>query len=170
MPIVQYVLGCLDSEEHSFSSDNSYPFNITIFLSMLMQLMFLATCTRPDILTAVCALATKCKEPREADQVRLHRVIGYLAEYPTLELHCNVTDLQLHAYFDAGWALILSTRGWLLSSATSHGEPGSGTSDNRNNESKLRQRPSVDAVDAVDEVDAVDAVVACDAKDVPTRW
>ena len=78
--------------------------NITIFLSMLMQLMFLATRTRPDILTAVCALATKCKEPREADQVRLHRVIGYLAEYPTLELHCKVTDLQLHAYFDAGWA------------------------------------------------------------------
>jgi hypothetical protein len=78
--------------------------NITTYLSMLMQLMFLATRTRPDILTAVCALATKCKEPREADRVRLQRVIGYLAEYKDLELHCNVTDLQLHAYFDAGWA------------------------------------------------------------------
>ena len=62
---------------------------------MLMQLMFLATRTRPDILTAVCALATKCKEPREADEVRLRRVIGYLAEYKDLELHCKVTDLQL---------------------------------------------------------------------------
>ena len=71
---------------------------------MFMQLMFLATRTRPDILTAVCALATKCKEPREADRVRLQRVIGYLAEFQDLELHCKVTDLQLHAYFDAGWA------------------------------------------------------------------
>ena len=85
--------------------------NITIFLSMLMQLMFLATRTRPDILTAVCALATKCKEPRAADEVRLHRVIGYLAEYKDLELHCKVTDLQLHAYFDAGWACHTDMKG-----------------------------------------------------------
>ena len=56
-----------------------------------MQLMFLATRTRPD-------------EPSAADEVCLHRVIGYLAEYKDLELHCKVTDLQLHAYFDAGWA------------------------------------------------------------------
>jgi hypothetical protein len=78
--------------------------NITIFLSMLMQLMFLATRIRPDILTAVYALATKCKEPRAADEVLLHRVIGYLVEYKDLELHCKVTDLQLHAFFDAEWA------------------------------------------------------------------
>ena len=51
--------------------------NITIFLSMQIQLMFFAARTRPDILTAVCALATKCKEPRAADEVRLHRVIRY---------------------------------------------------------------------------------------------
>ena len=85
--------------------------NITTFLSMLMQLMFLATRTRPDILTAVCALATKCKEPRSADEVRLHRVIGYLAEYKDMELHCKVTDLQLHAYFDAGWACHTDMKG-----------------------------------------------------------
>jgi hypothetical protein len=65
-----------------------------------MQLIFLATRTRPDILTAVCALATKCKEPHAADENRLNRVIGYLAEYKDLELHCKVTDLQLQAYFD----------------------------------------------------------------------
>ena len=44
---------------------------------------------------------TKCKEPRAADEIRLHRVIGYLAEYKDLELHCKVTDLQLHAYLNA---------------------------------------------------------------------
>ena len=40
---------------------------------------------------------------RAANEIRLHRVIGYLAEYKDLELHCKVTDLQLHAYFDAEW-------------------------------------------------------------------
>ena len=44
--------------------------DVTTYLSMLMQLMFLVTRTRPDILTAISALAIKCKEPREADRVR----------------------------------------------------------------------------------------------------
>ena len=59
---------------------------------MLMQLMFLATRTRPDILTTVCALATKGKEPREADRVCLQRVIGYLAEDPTC--NCMLTLMR----------------------------------------------------------------------------
>ena len=69
-----------------------------------MKLMFLATRTRPDLLTTVCGLATKCKAPTAADQKRLDRVIGYLANTADLSLKCNVTDLTLHAYFDAGWA------------------------------------------------------------------
>jgi len=73
--------------------------NINIFLSMLIQLMFMASHTRPYILTAVCALATNCKKLHAADEI-----IGYLAEYKDLELHCKVTDLQFHAYFDAEWA------------------------------------------------------------------
>jgi len=51
-----------------------------------------------------CMCSSNCKEPSAADEVCLHRVIGYLAEYKDLELHCKVTVLQLHAYFDAGWA------------------------------------------------------------------
>ena len=46
----------------------------TLLFFCRLQLMFMATRTRPDILTAVCALATKCKEPREADEVRLRRI------------------------------------------------------------------------------------------------
>jgi len=69
---------------------------------MLMQLMFLATRIRPDILTAVCAVCA-----HEADEVRL--VIGYLAEYK--ELHCKVNDLKFHAYFDAGWACHTDMKG-----------------------------------------------------------
>jgi hypothetical protein len=64
----------------------------------------LTTRTRSDILTTVCALVTKCKEHRAADKVRLHHVIGYLAEYKYLELNYKVADLQLHAFFYALWA------------------------------------------------------------------
>ncbi len=53
--------------------------NITQYLSLLMKLIFLATRTRPDILTAVCGLAIKCKAPSDADQKRVDRVVGYLA-------------------------------------------------------------------------------------------
>ena len=50
--------------------------NITQYISLLMKLMFLATRTRPDILTAVCGFATKCKAPTDADQKRVDRVVG----------------------------------------------------------------------------------------------
>jgi len=49
------------------SEKSSRPVDITIYLSILMKLMFLATRTRPDTLTTVCALSTKCRDPNEAD-------------------------------------------------------------------------------------------------------
>jgi hypothetical protein len=55
--------------------------------------MFLATRTRPDTLTTVCALSTKCRDPNEADMKRLYRVIGYLDNTINLGLTCHVTDL-----------------------------------------------------------------------------
>ncbi len=63
-----------------------------------MKLMFLATRTRPDTLTTVCALSKKCRDPNEADMKRLYRVIGYLDNTINLGLTCHVTDLSLHAY------------------------------------------------------------------------
>ena len=76
-----------------------------------MKLMFLATRTRPDTLTTVCALSTKCRDPNEADMKRLYRVIGYLDNTINLGLTCHVTDLSLHAYMDASWACHADLKG-----------------------------------------------------------
>ena len=53
------------------SEKSSHPVDITIYVSILMKLMFLATRTRPDTLTTVSALSTKCRDPNEEDKKRL---------------------------------------------------------------------------------------------------
>ena len=93
------------------SEKSSNPVDITTYLSILMKLMFLATRTRPDTLTTVCALSTKCRDPNEADMKRLYRVIGYLDNTINLGLTCHVTDLSLHAYMDASWACHADLKG-----------------------------------------------------------
>ena len=93
------------------SEKSSRPVDITIYLSILMKLMLLATRTRPDTLTTVCALSTKCRDPNEADTKRLYRVIGYLDNTISLGLTCHVTDHSLHAYMDASSACHADLKG-----------------------------------------------------------
>ena len=90
---------------------NSPLVNVTLFLSLLMKLMFLATRTRPDILTSVCGLATKCRAPNEADQQRTNRIVGYLAGTKDARIKIKVDDLDLHAYFDASFAVYPDMKG-----------------------------------------------------------
>jgi len=78
-PTKKYVAPCTEDPFNRPASEMSSPYiNITQYLSLLMKLMFLATRTRPDILTAVCGLATKCKAPTDADQKRVDRVLPIL--------------------------------------------------------------------------------------------
>ena len=69
-----------------------------------MKLMFLATRTRPDLLTTVTALATKCKSPNHHDLIRLERVVGYLHNTKDMGIKVHVKDLDIYAYIDASWA------------------------------------------------------------------
>jgi len=85
--------------------------NITKFLSLLMKLIFLATRTRPDILLAVCSLATKSKEPTYADAALLDRVVGYLKFTRNLKLICKVVSLIIKCYLDAAHAVYKDMRG-----------------------------------------------------------
>ena len=85
--------------------------DITEYLSKLMKLMFLATRTRPDILTAVCALATKSKSPNIHDMKRVDRIIGYLATTKELGIKVHVKDIKLYAYIDASWACHIDRKG-----------------------------------------------------------
>ena len=56
------------------SEKSSNPVDITTYLSILIKLVFLATHTRPDTLTTVCALSTKCRDPNEADMKQSNRI------------------------------------------------------------------------------------------------
>ena len=78
--------------------------DVTLYLSKLMKLMFLATRTRPDILLTLSVLSSKARSPNEHDMSRLDRVIGYLLGTRDLGLIVKVDSLKLHAYFDASWA------------------------------------------------------------------
>ena len=60
---------------------------------MLMQLMFLATVMIKMIIGADDSDSSDDNDDVDGNEVRLHRVIGYLAEYKDLELNCKVTDL-----------------------------------------------------------------------------
>jgi hypothetical protein len=53
------------------------------YLSLVMSLMYLARFTRPDINFAVSYLATKSSSPTIGDEVKLKRVLRYLAGTPS---------------------------------------------------------------------------------------
>ena len=93
------------------SEVNSPSVDVTSYLSPLMKLMFLGTRTRPDIITSVCGLATKCRDPNEADQKRINRIVGYLAGTKDLRIEIKVLSLDLHAYFDASFAVYKDMKG-----------------------------------------------------------
>jgi hypothetical protein len=77
---------------------------VTLYLSKLMKLMFLATRTRPDLLLTLSELSRKCRNPNEHDMKRLDRVVGYLYGTRDKGLNIDIKDLALYAYFDASWA------------------------------------------------------------------
>jgi hypothetical protein len=80
------------------------PVDVTEYLSKLMKLMFLATRTRPDLQLTLSVLSTKARNPNVHDMERLDRVVGYLLETKDKGLWINISNLKLHAYFDASWA------------------------------------------------------------------
>ena len=87
------------------------PVDVTEYLSKLMKLMFLATRTRPDLLTTVTALATKCKSPNHHDMNRLDRVIGYVYTTKDMGIKLHVKDIKVYAYIDASWACHIDLKG-----------------------------------------------------------
>ena len=69
------------------------------FASLLMSLMFLARFTRPDILLAVSALATRMQNPKESDWRKLRRIVRYLQATPGIGVHYKRTSGRLKLMF-----------------------------------------------------------------------
>jgi hypothetical protein len=95
----------------------------TKFASVLMTMLYLACCTRPDILLPVTYLATKMSAPCDLDGVKLKRILRYLwatqthgitfhgepGDYPTLQAQA---DASHHVHHDAkGQGAVVLTLG-----------------------------------------------------------
>ncbi len=82
-------------------------FEIKQFRTLAGGLLWLARCTRPDIVFAVHQLTRRTHEPRAADLRLGKRVLRYLHGTATMKLHVKQdanNALALSAYTDADFA------------------------------------------------------------------
>ena len=78
------------------------------YMQAIGSLIYLTTCTRPDIAYAVSKVAEKMQTPTTKDWIAVKRIFRYLQGTRTLGIHFNnsqsKTELTLEAYTDADWA------------------------------------------------------------------
>ena len=90
-----------------FDESTGEAMDATAYASVLMSLMYVARFTRPDILLAVNALATKMAKPTASDWKKLFRVLGYVKATPDKGLTFKAVDggPKLKLYVDASHAV-----------------------------------------------------------------
>lgn len=81
--------------------DTSAPCDKTLFLSIVMSLMYLARISRPDVLFVVTFLATKSAKPTELDLTAVKRVLRYLKGTINLALRFIGKSINLVVFADA---------------------------------------------------------------------
>jgi hypothetical protein len=81
------------------------------FLGIVMQLMYLARLTRPDILLPVTYLATRSNRATVKDMESVQRIVDYLGTTPTLGITINCKDLQLVLRADASHGIHTDGKG-----------------------------------------------------------
>lgn len=75
------------------------------FHSVVAKLLYMAKRARPDILTAVSFLTTRCVEPTTQDWNKLLRILKYLRGTRDLALSlCAEDEIKINAYIDASFA------------------------------------------------------------------
>jgi len=82
----------------------------TPYLACVGALLYIATCTRPDLLTAVSMLARHMSKPTERHWVVLKGVLRYLAGTKTLGIQYGPGDFMLKGWSDADYATCKDTR------------------------------------------------------------
>ena len=81
------------------------------YLSLVMSAMFAAKRTRPEILPAVCILASRVQNPDEQDMKCLLRVFEYLKGSTDLGLRYKPDEIALYYWIDASYNLHHDSRG-----------------------------------------------------------
>ena len=85
--------------------DNSQPqVDHELYRSMVGSLMYLMTCTRPDIAHAVQRLSRHLHDPRAPHVVGAKRVLRYVKQTIDVGLTFRACGTQLVGYCDASWA------------------------------------------------------------------
>eukprot|EP00798_Chlamydomonas_sp_ICE-L_P013354 gene13354-biopygen22482 len=78
--------------------------NNLMYASLIGSLIYLSTCTRPDIAYFVSPLSRFTSEPTEAHWRAAQRVLVYLRKYPNLGIrYSHSSDFAVHAYSDASF-------------------------------------------------------------------
>jgi uncharacterized protein YlbG (UPF0298 family) len=93
-----------DSLFHTEQTVLSKPVNTSLYLSMIMKLMYLARLSRPDILLAVTHLATRSHCATEEDWKHGLRIIRYLRGTIDETLTVDCTSLDISIICDAAYA------------------------------------------------------------------
>eukprot|EP00798_Chlamydomonas_sp_ICE-L_P010398 gene10398-biopygen7540 len=78
--------------------------NNLMYASVIGSLLYLSTCTRPDIAYSVSALSRFTSKPTQAHWRAAQRVLVYLRKYPNLGIrYSHSSDFAVHAYSDASF-------------------------------------------------------------------
>jgi hypothetical protein len=95
------------------------------YLSLVMSAMFAAKRTRPDILPAVCILASRVQNPDQHDMKYLLRVYEYLHGSTHLGLRYKPDEITLCYWIDASYNLHHDSRGQtgIVATVSRHNAP-----------------------------------------------
>ena len=110
--------GLMDANPVSLPMDPKAPFGSseqehapveelqTAYRKLTRELIYLSTCTRPDIAQAVQRLSQQCSHPEPRHYAAAKRVVRYLKGTKELRLHFGnpTRDQSLHGYSDSDWA------------------------------------------------------------------
>ena len=91
----------------NYSDDAEVMEEVRKYREVVGSLIYLATCTRPDLGFVVSKLSHYFSNPTEEQWVTVKHVLRYLKGTSNKELtyrRCDDEDLQIHAYSDADWA------------------------------------------------------------------
>ena len=90
--------------DHTGTNDERLD-NNGYFLSKLMSLYYLASRTRPDIMTACAMLSSKASNPKIGDMKALQNVIDYLAGSINRVIKIKADCIKIHGLVDCAFAI-----------------------------------------------------------------
>ncbi|XP_036322331.1 uncharacterized mitochondrial protein AtMg00810-like [Rhagoletis pomonella] len=73
------------------------------YQSMIGELMYLAVCTRPDIMHSVCKLTQRNSDPHIEHEAGIKHILRYLAATKDLRLYYSAFGKSVEGFADADW-------------------------------------------------------------------